>query len=80
MIITGADLKEARNAMGLTLRDLSDLVRVGKDSTRGAKYLREIENGVRPLSGPLAVATELLMEKQGLSEVLASKVLGRNEP
>jgi len=61
MIATGQDVREAREAMGYSLYELADLLRMGSDSKKGADYLRQIEGGKRQLSGVLCVALEALL-------------------
>lgn len=55
MIRTGADLKAARRALGLSLNELAEELRLG---TSGSDFLRKIEHGVRDVTGPIAVAVE----------------------
>ena len=55
MITTAEDLKAARQRLGLSLQQLADRLRVRRD------YLRDLEFGRRPLSGPVTVAVEALL-------------------
>lgn len=61
MITSGQDLKAARRRLGLSLTELAHALRLDSPDTQGAKRLREIENGSRPLTGPIAVAVEAFL-------------------
>ena len=59
--MTPAEIKAARQRLGLTQRGLADALRLaGSDRTR---TVRSWEQGTRPISGPATVAIELLLEK-----------------
>lgn len=61
MIKTGQDLKDARRRLGWSLTELAHALRLESPDAQGAKRLREIENGSRPLTGPIAVAVEAFL-------------------
>ena len=58
MIRNGSDLKKARRRLGWSLTELAGALRLEGDIKKTATRLREIENGARPLTGPIAVAVE----------------------
>ena len=58
MIVTGADLKQAREAMGWSPMDLAKALRLTSAEKHGGSRILEMESGARPLSGPVAVAVE----------------------
>jgi transcriptional regulator with XRE-family HTH domain len=65
LITTGRDIQTARHALGLSLRELADELRLGR---QGHTYLRDIEseNAERArLSGPMAIAVECLLRAEG---------------
>lgn len=57
-IDNGAALKAAREALGLGVRELADRLRLVGN---GDVVIREIERGRRDITGPIAVAVELLL-------------------
>lgn len=58
MIRTGADLKAARRALGWSLRDMAEELRLGSD---GERFLRKMECGGRSVTGPVAIAVEFFL-------------------
>lgn len=59
--MTPESLKEARRELGLSAAKLAELLRLGAD---GGRAVRRWEAGERAISGPVAVAIELLLERQ----------------
>lgn len=57
MIETGADLKDARIEMGLSLEAMREALRLGEN---GVAYLRRIERGAE-WSGPVSVAVSIML-------------------
>jgi transcriptional regulator with XRE-family HTH domain len=62
MIQGGDDLKRAREQLGWTLFVMARALRLGGDREQSSKRVREMENGARPVSGPVAVAVEGFLE------------------
>ena len=58
MIKTGADLAKARNQLGWSVYELADALRLNGEREQAGKRIREMENGAREISGPMAVAVE----------------------
>ena len=58
--MTGPDLKSHRKALGFSVRELSDALRMGAN---GPTHLREMEAGKRPVTGPIQTAVLLLVER-----------------
>jgi len=59
MIETPADLKAARQALGWSLSQMADALRLAPP--KGAQRVREMEAGAREISGPISVAVEALL-------------------
>jgi transcriptional regulator with XRE-family HTH domain len=60
-ITNGSELRDAREAAGLTQRELATLLRMSSGS---ANHIGKIENGRATLYGPMAVACEYLLGKK----------------
>lgn len=58
MILSGDDLHAARLELGYSVSELATKLRLGGD---GARRVRDMEMGTRPLTGPCAVAVELML-------------------
>lgn len=58
--VTPADLKAARKRLGYSTRELAEALRLGKG---GGRTVRRWESGETPISGPVQVAVEAMMEK-----------------
>lgn len=52
------ELKSARHRLGWSLREMASALRLASAETKGADRVREMEDGRRPISGPVAVAVE----------------------
>ena len=61
MAVTGDELREAREELGLSLTDLAERLRLAMPN--GRTMLREMESGKRDVSGPISVAVELMLEQ-----------------
>lgn len=59
MIRTPADLKAARRALGWSLSEMAGALRLSGD--KGAQRVREMEDGAKPLTGPVTVAVEAFL-------------------
>ena len=57
MIESGKDLAKARRAMGMSLSDLADALRMGAN---GERNLRRWEAGETPMPGAVGVAVEAM--------------------
>lgn len=66
--MTPADLKSARHALGLSVNEMADALRLGAN---GHTAIREMERGKREISGPVSVAVELMVERVGLEFAVA---------
>lgn len=62
MIQTGADLSAARKRLGMSVYALARALRLGGEREQSGKRVREMENGARPVTGPVAVAVEAMLE------------------
>lgn len=56
--MTPADLKSARHALGYSVNEMADALRLGAN---GHTAIREMERGKREISGPVSVAVELML-------------------
>jgi rhamnose utilization protein RhaD (predicted bifunctional aldolase and dehydrogenase) len=61
MIKTGPELKQVRQAMGWSPLELARALRLAGDASQGEKRVREMESGVREISGPVSVAVEAFL-------------------
>lgn len=61
MIENGAHLKQAREAMGWSPRDLAMALRLASAEKHGESRILEMEADRRPVSGPVAVAVEAFL-------------------
>lgn len=59
MIKTGSDLKLARKALGLSINDMAQALRLKPEN--GSRTIRRVEAGDSDLSGPVAVAVEAML-------------------
>ena len=57
-IHTPADLKAARARLGWSLRTMARALRLAGTPEKAATRVREMEDGRRPISGPVGVAVE----------------------
>lgn len=55
--LAAADIKAARRQMGLSVRELSDMLRMGEN---GGRKIQRWEAGEDEISGPASVAIEAL--------------------
>lgn len=62
MIETPADLEQARTQLGWSLWDMARALRLNGEREQAAKRVREMENGARQISGPVAVAVEAFVD------------------
>ncbi len=62
MIATGADLADARQALGMSVFELGFALRLEGGRKKAGDRVREMERGVRPVSGPVAVAVEAMLK------------------
>jgi DNA-binding transcriptional regulator YiaG len=56
-----AELRAARNTLGLSTNGLAEALRLGKG---GGRTVRRWESGETPISGPASVAIELLLRQK----------------
>lgn len=56
--LAAADIKAARRQMGLSVRELSDMLRMGEN---GGRKIQRWESGEDEISGPASVAIEALL-------------------
>lgn len=56
--MTPAELKAARERLGLTQNGLAEALRLGKN---GGRHIRKLESGQHPISGPISVAVEFML-------------------
>ena len=61
MILTPEDLKAARHQLGWSLAEMAEALRMEGDPKNAATRIREIEDGRRPLTGPIAVSVEAFL-------------------
>lgn len=59
--MTPAEIRSARQSLGLSTNGLAEALRLGKG---GGRTVRRWESGETPISGPAQVAIELLLEKR----------------
>ena len=62
MIHSPDDLKAARHALGWSLRQMAGALGLERPEDKGADRLREMEDGRRPLSGPICELTQALLD------------------
>lgn len=62
MIETPADLHQARRRLGWSVYKLARALRLTGDREQQGKRVREMENGAKPISGPVTVAVEAFEE------------------
>jgi len=51
--MTGEELREARNALDLSVNEMAEALRLGDN---GPRAIRRMEKGEKPISGPIQVA------------------------
>lgn len=59
--MTGLDLKNARRALGLSVGELAERLRLAMPN--GRTFVREMESGKKPVTGPIQVAVELMLRE-----------------
>ena len=64
--MNGADAKAARKQLGLTVNELADALRLSPQN--GGRKVRRWEAGEVPVSGPVAVAIEAMLNGFYLKE------------
>jgi transcriptional regulator with XRE-family HTH domain len=60
--MTADDFKAARLALGLSVTEMAEALRL--DMPNGRTSVREWESGKRAISGPVSVAVELMMSQE----------------
>lgn len=60
-VTTPADLKAARQELGWSLRTMARALRLAGTPDKAATRVREMEDGRREISGPVAVAVEAFL-------------------
>jgi hypothetical protein len=58
VIVTGQDLEAARKRLGWSVYQMGEALRLKGDRDYRGQFVREMESGRRPVSGPVAVAVE----------------------
>ena len=61
-ITNGQELREARQAAGLSAGQLAKLLRLSPEN--GANHVRRVERGSATLTGPMALAAEYVLFHQ----------------
>jgi transcriptional regulator with XRE-family HTH domain len=56
--MNASELKAARRSLGWSVYQMADALRLAGDTKSGGDYVRDMENGKRPISGPVSVAVE----------------------
>lgn len=69
--MTGAELRAARAALGLTGRQLADLLQIASDRT-----IRRYEAGDSEVPGPVVVILRALVESAAVREYFGYETLG----
>lgn len=59
--MTPAEFRAARKALGLSANGMAEALRLGKG---GGRTVRRWEAGDVPVSGPVSLAVQLLLERQ----------------
>lgn len=57
--MTGPELASARKTLGYSVTQMAEALRLGPN---GKTAIREMERGKRPISGPVQVAVQLMVE------------------
>ena len=60
-VMTPAELKSARKALGLSARGLAEALNLG---THGGRTVRRWESGETPISGPAQVAIKYMLKER----------------
>lgn len=68
MIETGEDLKASRKRLGLTVEQMAGALRLRGGNA--ADHVREMERGNKPITGPAAVAVDLMVRAADLLEAI----------
>jgi hypothetical protein len=58
MITTGTDLWKARLRLGWSALEMADALRLEGSDANKRRFVQQVEDGKRALSGPVAVACE----------------------
>lgn len=53
------ELKQARHDLGLSVREMAAALRLSE--TNGEREIRRMEKGEKPVSGPISVAVEAML-------------------
>lgn len=61
-VTTPDDLKAARQSLGWSLRQMARALRLAGTPEKAATRVREMEDGRREISGPVAVAVEAFVD------------------
>ena len=59
-----AEVKDARRALGLSLKGMAELLRLGPN---GERTIRRWESGEVPVTGPASLAIEMLLRGENQS-------------
>ena len=78
MLVTGPHLKQARQALGWTPAELARALRLAGGPSQGEKRVLEMESGRRDISGPVAVAVEIVAGPEGFDSVTVNPSVGSN--
>lgn len=57
--MTSDELKQARHDLGLSVREMATALRLSE--TNGEREIRRMEKGEKPVSGPISVAVEAML-------------------
>lgn len=57
--MTGCDLTAARHTLGLSVTELAERLKL--DMPNGRTFVRDMESGRKPISGPVEAAVELML-------------------
>jgi cytoskeletal protein RodZ len=60
--MTGDNLRDARQTLGLSLTEMAERLRLALPN--GRTMLREMESGKRDVSGPISVAVEMMLREE----------------
>lgn len=61
IVKTPEDLMDARDQLGWSTSELGLALRLAGDRQRRGSYVRDMENGARPINGPVSLAVEALV-------------------
>jgi hypothetical protein len=71
MIENGRDLKRARQALGWSIYQMASALRLTGEREQAGRRVREMEDGTKPVTGPVQVAVEAFeagFRPEGFSE------------